>query len=208
MCGSAPCRGYEHVLKQIEERTHLYFAPAPSLPYLSGSAYVLKIACSTSAVNVVARSFVCVFSSSLSSSALRSTNSISLGSSPSPSPSCASLFFWTCGYRRNIPENISVSLPRQYLRVASSAADNDSARLRFPGPAPAPAALIDCLRLRAPLGCGDMEALTFAVVAAPGRCLRTFPSRSLTSPSPESSSDSDDIVMMRRLLMPGVCCGE
>jgi hypothetical protein len=58
------------------------------------------------------------------------------------------------------------------------------------------------LRLRVPpLGCGDKEVLALAIVAVPGPRLRLSP------PSSESS-DSEDIVMTRRLLAPIVFCGE
>ena len=46
------------------QESYLYLTPAPGLPTLSGSAYVLNTACSTSVANAEARSRNCVLSSS------------------------------------------------------------------------------------------------------------------------------------------------
>ena len=93
--------------------------------------------------------------------------------------------------------NISVYLPRQYLRAASSVADAvDSARLRFGalGAVAVAAMLVDCLRLSVP-NCGDEDIL--------------LAMRELTPVDADffllssSSEPEDDSAAMRRLIG---CC--
>jgi len=102
-----------------------------------------------------------------------------------------------------MPVNISVNLPRQYLRAGSSVAEVvvevDSARLRFAavGAAAAPVALMDCLRLSLPGG-GDVDViLDFVdVTLLRRRCAPV----AVAFSSPPSPSESDEEAVGMRLL--------